>query len=183
MKRINRIILFSAAILYIASVVALTQNSSAPAVALLRLEGENLSGKKVILPDDAHGKIALLVIGFSKKSGDATRAWGDRFKQDFGSDSRFAVYPVAELEGASRFIRGMIVRSMRRGTPAADRDRFVTLFEGSETLKRFVAFSADDDAYLLLLDVNGTIQWRGHGIFREQDYPALQVAAKKLASQ
>jgi len=183
LKRIHRIAAPSAVTLCLAAVVLMAQSASAPAAALSRLEGETLSGKKIVLPDDAHGKIALLAIGFSRKGGDATRAWSKRFKKDFGADPRFAVYPVAELEGAPRFVRGMIVGSMRKGTPTADRDRFVTLFQGSEDLKRFVGFSAGDDAYLLLLDSNGTVQWRGHGVFREQDYAALQTAAKGLAAQ
>jgi hypothetical protein len=149
----------------------------------LHLEGETLSGKKIVLPDDALGKIALMAIGFSKKSGDATRAWGDRFKKDFGADPRYAVYPVAELESAPRFVRGMIVSSMRKGTPAAERDHFVTLFGGMEELKRYLGFSAADDAYLLLLDANGSVRWHGHGVFRQEDYPALQAAAKELAAQ
>jgi len=163
----------------VASAVANAQST----VVLPRLEGEALSGKKIVLPEDAHGKIALLAVGFSKKGGDATRVWSDHFKKDFGTDPRFAVYPVAELEGAPRFVRGMIVGSMRKGTPATDRDRFLTLFQGTVELKRFVGFSTSDEAYLLLLDANGIVQWRGHGVFREQDYPALQTAAQKLAAQ
>jgi len=173
----------SAVTLCLAAVVLMAQSASAPAAALPRLEGETLSGKKILLPDDTHGKIALLAIGFSRKGGDATRAWSERFRKDFGADPRLAVYPVAELEGAPRFVRGMIVGSMRKGTLTADRERFVTLFQGSEDLKRFVGFSAGDDAYLLLLDDKGTVRWRGHGVFREQDYAALQTAAKGLAAQ
>ena len=77
----------------------------------------------------------------------------------------------------------MIVGSMRRGTPAAERNRFVTVFQGTEELKRFVGFSTSDEAYLLLLDANGTVRWRGHGVFGQEDYSAFQTAAKKLAAQ
>lgn len=172
----------SAVTLCLAAVVLMAQSAAAPTAALPRLEGETLSGKKIVLPDDALGKIALLAIGFSRKGGDATRAESERCKKDLGADPRFAVYPVAELEGAPRFVRGTIVGSMRKGTPTADRDRFVTLFQGREDLKRFVGFSAGDDAYLLLLDRNGTVRWRGHGVFREPDYAAPQTAAKGLAA-
>jgi hypothetical protein len=153
MKRqtIRRIGVFSTVLLSIAAAAATAQTVSVSAPSVPRLEGETLSGRKIVLPEDAHGKFALLAIGFSRKSGDVTRAWGDRFKKDFGADPRFAVYPVAELEGAPRFVRGMIVGSMKKGTPVADQDHFVTLFQGTEELKRAVGFSAGDDAYLLLL--------------------------------
>jgi len=172
-----------ACLVLVTRILTSAQDAKATATTMPRVEGETLSGKKILLPDDARGKIALLAIGFSRKGGNATRAWSDRFKKEFGADPRFAVYPVAELEGAPRFVRGMIVGSMRKGTPTADRDRFVTLFQGTEELKRFVGFSTSDEAYLLLLDANGTVQWRGHGLFGEEDYPALQTTARKLAAQ
>jgi hypothetical protein len=167
-----------AVLLLVACMVAV-----APGEALLRLEGQSLSGKPIVLPEDAHGKIALLVIGFTQKGGHATGAWEQRFRKDFGADQRYAVYPVAELEDAPRLLRGMITGSIRRGTPPAEQDRFLILFQSEAELRRFVAFSSPDDAYLLLLDSNGQVKWRGHGLFREEDYSALQDAARKLAPQ
>jgi hypothetical protein len=154
---------------------------SARSETLPRLAGESLSGKEVVLPNDAHGKIALLVIGFTKKSSHATQAWEQRFKKDFGNDQRYVVYPVAVLEDVPRFIRGMVTSSIRRGTPPGEQDRFVTLFQGEADLKRFVSYAGPDEAYLLLLDAKGEVQWHGHGLFGEQDYAALHDAAKQLA--
>jgi hypothetical protein len=153
---------------------------SARSETLPRLEGESLSGKQVILPNGAHGKIALLVIGFTKKSSHATQAWGQRFKKDFGNDERYVVYPVAVLEDVPGFIRGMVTSSIRRGVPPGEQDHFVILFQGEADLKRVVAFSVPDEAYLLLLDAKGEVQWHGHGLFGEQDYAALRDAAKQL---
>jgi ATP10 protein len=164
------------AILSLAAFVVSAHSESLP-----RLEGETLSGKQIVLPDDAHGKIALLVIGFTKKGGQATDAWGKRFKKDFGTDQRYVVYPVAVLEEVPRFIRGIVTSGMRRGVAPGEQDRFVTLFQGEAGLKHFVAYSTPDEPYLLLLDADGKVQWHGHGLFREQDYPALRDAAKQLA--
>ena len=164
------------AVLSLAAFVAIVHSQTLP-----RLEGETLSGKQIVIPDDARGKIALMVIGFTKKSSQATQAWEQRFKKDFGNDQSYAVYPVAVLEAVPGFIRGMVTSGIRRGIPPAEQDRFVTLFRGEAGLKRFVAYSGPDEAYLLLLDAKGVIQWRGHGLFREQDYAVLQSAAKQLA--
>jgi hypothetical protein len=176
---------FQTAVLALGALLLITLGAGAqnatPSATLPRMEGETLSSKKIILPDDARGKIALLSIGFSKKGGDTSRAWGDRFKKDFSADPRYALYPVAVLEDVPRFVRGMILGGMRRGVPAQEQDRFVTLFQGEADLKRFVGFSAENEAYLLLLDAKGEVQWRGHGFFTEQDYAALAAVAKKLA--
>jgi hypothetical protein len=168
--RFYRVVALSLAIL-----VASAQGEMLP-----RLEGRSLSGKQIVLPDDAYGKIALLVIGFTKKSSQANRAWGQRFKKDFGNDG-YVVYPVAVLEDVPEFIRGLVTSGIRRGVPPEDQVYFLTLFHGEADLKRFVAFSAPDEAYLLLLDARGEVRWRGHGLFREQDYAILVDAAKRLS--
>ena len=150
---------------------------------LPRMESETLTGKSIVLPDAARGKIALLAIGCSKKSGDRASEWGKRFKQDFGKDSNYVVYPVAELEAAPRFVRGMIKGGMRRGTPLDEQDRFVLLFQGEADWKKFVGFATADEAYLVLLNANGEVKWRGHGVLSEEGYAPLREAAKQLAAR
>jgi hypothetical protein len=166
------------AVLCLAVLLASAQSETLP-----RLAGEALSGKQIVLPGDANGKIALLVIGFTKKSSQATRAWGQRFKKDFGNDQRYVVYQVAVLENVPRFIRGTVTSSIRLGIPPEEQEHFVTLFNGEADLKRFLSYSGPDEAYLLLLNARGEIRWRAHGVFREQDYAALQDAAKQLPPQ
>src|ERR1700680_4339781 len=153
------------------------------AEALHRLEGETLSKKAIALPDAAHGKIALLVMGFTKKGGQATGPWEKKFKNDFGADQRYVVYPVAILEDVPRFIRGMVTSGIRSSTLPSEQDHFVILVHGEQDLKHFVAYSTPDDAYLLLLDTKGDIRWRGHGLFKDEDYAALKNIAKQLASE
>ena len=169
---------YRVALLFLSLTVA-----SAQAETFLHLVGETLSGRQMVLPDNAHGRIALLVIGFTKKSSQATREWGQRFRKDFGSDQRYVVYQVAVLEDVPRFIRGMVTSSIRRETPPGEQEHFVTLFNGEANLKRFVAYSAPDDAYLLLFDAKGEIRWRGHGLFLEEDYAGLQETTKQLGSE
>jgi hypothetical protein len=150
---------------------------------LPRLEGETLSKNPIVLPDAAHGKIALLVMGFTKKGGQATGPWEKQFKNDFGADQRYVVYPAAVLEDVPRFIRGMVMSGIRSSTPPSEQDHFVILVHGEQDLKHFVGYSAPDDAYLLLLDAKGEIRWRGHGLFKDEDYAALKNVAKQLASE
>jgi len=169
---------FQIAFLIVAGLIANSAGQALP-----RMEGETLSGKPIVLPDAAHGKIALLAMGFSKKGGDRATEWEKRFKQDFGKDSNYAIYPVAELEDAPRLVRGMIKSGMRRGTPPSEQDQFVLLFQGSAEWKKFVGYAASDEAYLLLLNANGDVMWHGHGVLSEAGYTPLGEAAKKLAAK
>ena len=53
-----------------------------------KLRGETLDGKAIVLPDAAAGRVALLVIGASKKGGDRTAPWREHFVADFRSNPR-----------------------------------------------------------------------------------------------
>jgi hypothetical protein len=44
------------------------------------------------------------------------------------------------------------------------------MFQGEAGSKHFVAYSNPGGPYLLLLDTQGAVRWRGHGLFRQQDY-------------
>ena len=169
---------FQIAILVLGTLVV-----NAPCQTLPHLEGETLSGKPIILPDAAHGKIALLTMGFSKKGGHVCGEWQKRFNQDFGKNASYAAYPVAVLEDMPRFVRGMATGGMRRDTPPEQLDKFVLLFHDEAEWKKFVGYAASDDAYLLLLDGKGEVRWRGHGVLQEKDYAPLREAAKQLATK
>ena len=63
-------------------------------------EGENLLGQKVKIAESIKGKTGVLVIGYSKSSGDITGAWEKRLSADFGSNSAVTVYQMPMLEAA-----------------------------------------------------------------------------------
>src|SRR5579871_1863296 len=64
-----------------------------------RVEGESLSGQKVVLPEAAKGKVAVLIFGFTRASKAPTSEWGKKLSADFGSRSRFELYQLPVLEG------------------------------------------------------------------------------------
>lgn len=136
---------------------------AAYAETLPQIEGENLSGKKVVLPEASAGHAAILVIGFSHASQNQTKAWADRLDHRFPDPALITVYPVAVLEAVPRLARGMAVHGIRSGTPKNQRDRFLLVYHHEAELKSAAGVSAPDDAYILLLDGHGAIRWRFHG--------------------
>jgi uncharacterized lipoprotein YbaY len=58
------------------------------------VEGENLAGHKIALPDDASGKVAVLVFGFTKASKEPTNTWADKILAEYGSRSGFELYQL-----------------------------------------------------------------------------------------
>jgi hypothetical protein len=149
----------------------------APLGPLPPLEATCLSGRQAKLPAESLGKAALLIFGFSKASKENTMPWEKEADADYGSNSRCAVYVLADLSGAPGFIRGFIKSAMRSDCSASLQDRFLILTKDSALWKKSVAYDAagPDDAYLLLLDSSGQISFVQHGRFKKEDYPALKA--------
>ena len=142
------------------------------------IEGENLLGTKIVLPQAAAGHAAILVIGFSHASQQQTKAWADRLDREFPSSAMVTVYPVAVLEAAPRLVRGMAAHGIRSDTPKEQRDRFLLVYHKEAGLKIAAGFSAPDDAYIVLLDAHGAIRRRFHGAPTDSEVAELEKETK-----
>ena len=145
-----------------------------------RLSTQTLNDTWVRLPDDAQGKVALLIVGFSHGSSENTAAWRDRFIRDFGKDPKFTYYEVAILEGMPSFVRNSVLNGMRKNTPIDRIDHFVITLKDGHDWKKVTDYHASGDAYLVLLDPNGEIKWRGHRPLNDADYQAMVKVARGL---
>jgi hypothetical protein len=148
---------------------------------LPRLEGQTLTGKKLVLPDAAHGRGALLVFGFSREAQRPATDWEQRFDRDHGSGGQWVCCAIAVLESVPGPFRGLVAGNMGRGLSPEQRDRFVLLFHDERVWKQRVGFQKAEDAYLLLIDRSGRIRWRFHGPFTETAYEQLQEQLPRLA--
>ena len=147
---------------------------------LPRIEGESLAGQKVVLPDAAAGKVAVLVFGFSKASKTPTSSWAKKVAGDFGTRAGFELYQLPVLEDVPRLIRGMVVSGIRKGVPENLRDHFVPILQGEAELKKAVNYREPDDAYLVLLDNTGKIVQQVHGLPTDESYALLRSEIESL---
>jgi len=174
-------------ILSIALVTAMASLSSAASEltvgeSLPELRGEFLSGRKAILPEDASGRIALLLFGFTYQSRFAVEAWTKRFRGDFEKNPQVTFYEIPMIGGMARLGKWFIDSGMRRGTPKADHENVITVYGGTELWKQRLGVKAEDSAYLVVLDRNGNVAWRHAGPFEEVQYEALAAQVRNLAS-
>jgi hypothetical protein len=135
-----------------------------------RVEGESFTGRKVVLPDDAKEKVAVLVFGFTKASKGPTSAWGEKIFSEFGNQTGFELYQLPVLEDVPRFIRGMVISGMKKGIKENMRDHFVPILQGESELKKLVSYKEPDDAYLVVLDPSGKVGQQIHGPFSDAAY-------------
>ena len=144
------------------------------------LRGEFLTGRTVILPQAANGRVALLLLGFSYDSRFAVEAWAQRFRERFHTDPRVTFYEIPMIGGLARMGNWFIDTGMRRGTPKEDYEHVITVYGGARRWKQRVGFRDPKAAYLILLDASGRIAWRYAGGLNEQAYQALssEVSAR-----
>jgi len=139
-----------------------------------RVEGESFAGRKVVLPDDAKGKVAVLVFGFTKASKGPTGAWAEKILSEFGTQAGFELYQLPVLEDVPRFVRGMVISSIKKGIKENLRDHFVPILQGESELKKLVSYKEPDDAYVVVLDPSGQIVRQVHGPLSDAAYAQLR---------
>ncbi len=127
------------------------------------LRGESFADVRVDLPAGLHGRVGILVLGFSKKSSAQTKLWNEALMPDFGSDPRVAYYEAAVLADVPWLFRGTVVKGIRSGMAPAERAHFVPILEDAGKWKDATHYSAADDAYVLVTDGAGQIEFRVHG--------------------
>lgn len=143
-----------------------------------KIEGEDLSGHKAILPDAAKGKVTLVAMGFSYESRRSVAAWTNRFRHDFGQHPDATFFEVPVISGMARLAKLFIDSGMRRGTPKEDHDKVITVYGGAADWKDRLGVADTDLAYLLLLDRDGKVRWRHAGPFEESVWPELRDATE-----
>jgi hypothetical protein len=144
------------------------------------LQEESLAGQQIVLPEGVQGKVAVLVLGFSKASSTPTGAWAKRVQQEFGRDSGFVLYQLAVIEEAPKFIRGMIISGMKSGMTDTQRAYVVPVVHQEEELKNLVNFKEADDAYVVVLDRRGKISYQTHAAAVDPAYAELRTKVQSL---
>ena len=146
-------------------------------------KAETVGGKKVALPDAALGHVNVFIVGFSRKSKDPSKDWGKQLLRAWEKDKSVQVYELAMLEGAPRFVRGMIVSGIRKDSPHDLEDNFLVAFEGADAWKNWVGFSAPDDAYIVVTDKSGNAQWKTNGPATDAAITDVKKVVEKLKAE
>lgn len=144
------------------------------------LKGELLSGQTATLPNAVKGKIALLVLGFSRESRQETEPWTKRYRAEFAKDDRVACYAVPMIGPGGRFAKLFIMAGMKRDLPKSLHNQFMVVFSDTDPWKARVSLKGQNDAYLILLDGAGTVRWMYNGSLDEGHFQELAATTRRL---
>ncbi len=145
--------------------------------------GTSFAGTAVTLPDDLRGKVGVLVIGFSKSSGDVCKGWGQRLAESYRDSHDVMYYQMPELEAVPKLIRGMVAKSIKSGVPEAEQAHYLPMFSDEAEWQKIVHYSNADDAYVLVVDAQGTVRWQTSGKVTDAGFAALKQQVDALQTK
>jgi len=162
--------------------VLLTPTPSA-AQSIPATKAKALDNSEIALPKSGSRQILILVVGFSKKSGELCQVWGKKISADYSADVRISYFVVPVLQSAPSLVRPMIVHGMRKGVAAEELRRFVPLYSNESDWKKLVNFSAPEDAYLIVATPDGHAVWQAHGPYSDAIYAGLKKSVAAVLEE
>src|SRR5215475_4502185 len=146
------------ALLVMGAAVAWSQSARIPPI-----HGTSLAGTSITLPDDLRGRLGVLVLGFSKSSGDVCKGWGKRLAESYRDSPEVTYYQMPVLESVPKLVRGMVVKSIKSGVPEAEQTHFLPVFSDEATWRKIAHVGNFDDAYILVIGGDGKVLWQTSG--------------------
>jgi hypothetical protein len=144
------------------------------------IKAKALDNSEIVLPNPGSQQILILVVGFSKKSGELCQVWGKKVSAGYRADDRISYFVVPVLQNAPSLVRPMILHGMRKSVPAQELPHFAPLYSNESEWKKLVDFSVPDDAYLIVATPDGHPVWQAHGPYSEAIYADLKKSVATL---
>ena len=143
--------------------MALPAQPGGPDTHIPATHATTLAGTEVVLPDALKDKVSVVVVGFSHASQQQVASWGRLLAVDYGASHSVGYFELAMLAGAPRMMRGMILKSMEKSVPYAERPHFLPVMEGEPAWRAVARYNKPDDAYVLIVDGAGGVLWQTEG--------------------
>ncbi len=159
---------------------ALTVSAHAEAIPAARATA--LDGHAVEFPRDLRDA-TILIVGFSQNSANQTTPWERQVRSGLAA-SNIGFYDMAMLASVPGFVRGLVIRSIRKKVPEVLQPNFLPLTQDEGAWKQAAGFTKDapDAAYVLLVDKRGDVRWSTHEAWSQNSFARLASEAHKLTT-
>lgn len=137
-------------------------------------QGTVLSGEMVIFPEALKGKVGVLVLGFSRASGDAVAEWGKKLFRDYNASTAVNYYELSILEAVPGILRGYVVKKIGETVPDVAKSHFLPVLDHEKEWKTAAGFKAPDDAYVLVVDGTGVVRARVQGVANDANFAEVK---------
>ena len=144
-----------------------------------RVEGESLTGTRLVLPGDFAGTMNVVLVAFARDQQRDVDGWMPFLTAVRAARGDVRVHELPTLGRRYRPMRSFIDGGMRRGIPdPAVRAATVTLYIDKTPFRRALGLGGEDDIYVLLVDRDGRVHWRAAGRFDAAKGAELDARAR-----
>ena len=142
---------------------------------LPRVEGSNLTRKKMVFPEEFAGEINLVFIAFLRRHQDHIDEWAPFVEQLATDFPRLQYYEFPTLPHKGFVYRTFLNEGMRAGIPdPATRARTITLYLDKNAFKEALDIAHERNMWVYLFDRTGEVLWRTEGKITEENSLALR---------
>ena len=138
------------------------------------VHGVTLTGERVDLPEAFQGKVGVLVVGFSLASRGDVTAWGKRLASDYRDPKGVTYYEMPMLASVPRLLRGWVLKKIAAEIPQPAQGRFLPLYDDEPEWRAAAGYTKPDDAYVLVVDGAGVVQFHAQGQATETTYAEVR---------
>ncbi len=136
--------------------------------------GTVLSGERIDLPEALTGKVGVLVLGFSRSSGDAVADWGKKLYHDYNGSTAVRYYELSILEPVPGILRGYVVKKISESVPDVAKSHFLPVLDHEKEWKAAAGFKQSDDVYVLVVDGTGVVRARVSGVASDENFAEVK---------
>jgi hypothetical protein len=143
------------------------------------VSGSNLQRTKLTLPQDFQGERNLVLIAFQQWQQTQVDTWIPLARQLEETYPAMRYYELPTIQQLNAIARTFINEGMRAGIPdLVARERTITLYVDKKAFREALQLPGEDDIYVLLLDRQGWVLWRGEGAFTPEKGESLIAAIR-----
>jgi ATP10 protein len=146
------------------------------------LQATSFAEQTVKLPEVLQGKVGVLVLGFTHASQDAVTGWGKRLGVDYHDSPDVQYFEMPVLAAVPKMVRGMVIGKIKGSVPEPAKAHFVPILENEAGWRAVASYKSGDDAYVLLVDGQGVVQWQTHDAVSDAAYGRLKEQIERLRS-
>ena len=110
---------------------------------------QTVTGKRLVLPEAASGKTALVVFTFGRASGKDGQTWNLRLAKDF--QNPVPNFTIIFAESVPRIFQGRALSGIKNGMPQEMQNRAVLQLQDEQKWRTILGVQDEQRAYLLLL--------------------------------
>ncbi len=165
------------ALLFLLSLSSSLLAAQQPAAGTLipAVSANTLAGEPVRLPADLHGKDGILVLGFAKDARAQVRDWGKRLATDYFTSPTVLYYEMPVVAGVPRLLRSLVMKQIAAEVSDRGKHHFVPINDNEARWRALAHVTDANQAYLLVVDATGSVQYTASGPLTEAAYQAVRA--------